>query len=392
MTGYNFAHTSTHSEKGNSASLSVSDALNEAGREPDDCYHVDDPKPPMILYGVHPSDLLPEVEAIIAARKKEIRAANKGRPKSETTKNIRADTHVLTSWVYSYPATPEEIASNPKVRAEYEKWEADAVRSIRADAKRRGIELKSAVRHDDERFAHIHAFGISRENDRLDAKEAHPGYIAKKAHLSEGKTGASRAYNDAMRSWQDQVFKESGLTHGLTRMGPGRRRLPTQTWNAEKRTAEVTAKAIAEQWEKIAVADGTLSKRARNLEAAKVVIEAYSDGLIEGAQTSSTGDKSLKYAKALKGAEKRSLIKKIKPIFEWAWLSVQKWTEARRKELAKHAADIEKMVRAEIKPQLNIIDQLHAEAKELVAAGSKISRDIEAAQNQLGQVRERVKS
>ena len=194
-----------------------------------------------------------------------------------------------------------------------------------------------------------------------------------------------------MRSWQDQVFKESGLIHGLTRLGPGRRRLPTPAWNAEQRAAEATAKGISEQWDKIAVADGTLSKRARNLEAAKVVIDAYSDGRLEDAQTSSRGIKSLKYSRALEGPEKRSLAKIIQPVFDWAWLSIQKWAAERRKELAKHAADIEKMVRSEMAPQLKEIDQLHAEAKELVAAGSKISRDIEQAQNQLGNVRIRVR-
>lgn len=104
--------------------------------------------------------------------------------------------------------------------------------------------------HTDESHVHLHAYALhpSGHADRL-----HPGKLAKKdsiaAALDAGHDKKSanafgdKAYVTAMRSWQDSYSQEVGLPHGLTRLGPARRRLSRGEWKAEQAAAKSVREA-----------------------------------------------------------------------------------------------------------------------------------------------------
>src|SRR5690606_15877396 len=124
--------------------------------------------------------------------------------------------------------------------------------------------------HIDESHVHLHAYGLhpSGHADRL-----HPGKAAKKkaveAAMSDGqeKKAANavgdKAYVEAMREWQDSYSLKVGLPHGLTRLGPARRRLSRAEWMAEKAAAKSVqqAKTMAAVARDAAQAAGVNRKR-----------------------------------------------------------------------------------------------------------------------------------
>ena len=70
----------------------------------------------------------------------------------------------------------------------------------------------------------------------------------KKGGKKEGKKRGEEklAYINAMRSMQDEFSKKVAMSHGLTRIGPGRRRLTRAQWKAEKAQAAFFADARAQ--------------------------------------------------------------------------------------------------------------------------------------------------
>lgn len=101
--------------------------------------------------------------------------------------------------------------------------------------------------HVDEAHVHLHAYGLhpSGHADRLHpGKSAKASAVANAVSLGHDKKAANkigdRAYVQAMRAWQDSYSGVVGLPHGLTRLGPGRRRLSRAEWKAE----QVAARSI----------------------------------------------------------------------------------------------------------------------------------------------------
>ncbi len=97
------------------------------------------------------------------------------------------------------------------------------------------------MRHDDEGYAHLHWFCAAdlAAGENLDA--IHPGRRAVTAAKAAGVTSKSdldRLYKAAMRSLQDDYHAAVGARHGLTRRGPGRRRLTRAQWHEERASAE----------------------------------------------------------------------------------------------------------------------------------------------------------
>lgn len=235
--GYQFAHIETYSRSGGrGGGHTVRDIIAEAQRSPEACLHVSEPRPPVLVAGCGLEELERRHDDVVAAARETL-ATGKQRA-------VRKDTSSLFTCVLSHPATPEECRRDPAIKAAATAWAKDSARWLRQDLAARGGVLETVVMHVDESHVHLHAYGLhpSGHADRL-----HPGKIAKKeavaAALDAGhdkKTAnavGDKAYVEAMRGWQDSYSRSVGLQHGLTRLGPARRRLSRAEWKAEQAAA-----------------------------------------------------------------------------------------------------------------------------------------------------------
>lgn len=219
--GYQFAHMELHSRKGGKSG-SVAYVLDEAQRLDGACPHVDDPRPPEVVWGASVDELRERHDA--AAETCRVTLEN-GRQR-----RIRKDQNTLASIVLSYPAVLAD--ADP---AHVKDWERHAVAWLQAEY---GDQLVTVVRHVDEKHPHLHAYALP-AGPEMRAASLHPGYQAKAAALAQGEDnkGGDRAYKAAMRQWQDRYWEQVGLPCGLARIGPGRRRLSRQQWHAEQQAA-----------------------------------------------------------------------------------------------------------------------------------------------------------
>ena len=112
-----------------------------------------------------------------------------------------------------------------------------------------GDRLKSVVVHDDEEHPHLHFTVVPRIGERFE--DIHEGIKAKNEAKKEKQKGKAQniAYISAMREFQDNFYKKVGIKTGLTRLGPGRRRLTRGEWKAEQQQAKAfaDAKAVAKK-------------------------------------------------------------------------------------------------------------------------------------------------
>ena len=99
-----------------------------------------------------------------------------------------------------------------------------------------GDRLKSVVVHDDEPHPHLHFTVIPRKGERFD--DIHEGLKAKNEAKKNNQKGKAQnlAYVGAMQKLQDEFHNKVGIKTGLTRIGPGRRRLTRDAWQAEQKS------------------------------------------------------------------------------------------------------------------------------------------------------------
>ncbi len=236
--GYQFIHLETYSRKADAAGRSTAFVLDEADRRPDACQHVTGPVAPTLVYGEPVAD----VRAIHDTRAAEARTEAAGK-----VRRIRLDQHTLATVVASFPLPWEEVRADPGQADALAGWEARTVRWLRDQY---GDQLLSVLRHEDERFPHIHAY-ILPTDPSMRAKALHPGWAAKAAAVAVAKAGGADgklanamgdvAYKAAMRAWQDSYWQAVGLPCGLARLGPGKRRLTRAEWQTEQAAARNTA-------------------------------------------------------------------------------------------------------------------------------------------------------
>lgn len=228
---YQFVHMEVYSRKGRNG-RNVDFVLAEAARRPDACLHVENPSAPEVVFGVGVDDVR-RLHNERAASAKATLASGKQRA-------IRQDQNTLLTVVASHPASMESLASNPSLADDVREWEGRTVAWLRDQY---GAALVSVIRHGDESHPHLHAFILPDAPD-LRAGSLHPGQEAKRRIVSggvaDGEDGkvlnrrADVAYRAAMRDWQDSYWQAVGLPCGLTRLGPGRRRLTRDEWQAER--------------------------------------------------------------------------------------------------------------------------------------------------------------
>ncbi|EOW9435192.1 hypothetical protein ACOCGN_001718 [Vibrio cholerae] len=204
---------------------SATSILLEAVRDPHSCSHISEPKEPILLFGVSPIELNKQLK-FIQLNAKNLRG-----------KKFKRGEQLLGASVSSLnlSPTPENIA-----RPDVQSW---IQRNHNFYKEKFGACYKSLILHTDESKIHLHAFHIPilDENTMIaDADALHPGYMAQKAlKKSASRTEKNKAYNNAMRDFQNDYYESVGAPTGLLRFGPKRRRLTRAEWLTEKNYAAV---------------------------------------------------------------------------------------------------------------------------------------------------------
>ena len=207
---------------------SLRQILEEQARIEEACPHIQEPRKPGILYGIPPMEVLPMAEEWAESATDSI-----GR-------KLRKDGMVALVGVASLPREMED--NFPEFAEDTLQWLKNKY----------GDRLKSVVVHNDESHPHLHFTVVPRIGERFD--DIHEGIKAKNLAKKEGKNAGAQnlAYIESMRDIQDDYSNKVAIKHGLTRLGPGRRRLTRGEWQAEKAQARffADAKAVAKQYMK----------------------------------------------------------------------------------------------------------------------------------------------
>lgn len=201
---------------------SASEILAEQWRVDGACPHIKNPRKPGLLYGVESSEVLPIINEW-ADQATDARGHK-----------LRKDGLCVLIGVASLPREMED---------NFPQFAEDTLIYLK---NKYGDRLKSVVVHDDEAHPHLHFSVVPRVGENFE--DIHEGYKASKQAKADGKKKGEQnlSYINAMRNFQDEFSKKVAMTHGLTRIGPGRRRLTRAQWNAEKAQAAFFADAKAQ--------------------------------------------------------------------------------------------------------------------------------------------------
>lgn len=195
--------------------------IDEAKREQNSCYHIDNPEAPIVLLGN-----LDEVqeEAIQWAEESTDAQGRK----------LRKDAHCLLAGVISLP------------RSEQENWEKFKAKSVEWLKEKYADNLRCVIEHQDEAHPHLHFYCVAKKGQSFD--DLHEGKRAqkelKKKNPQATKQEQNLAFAEAMRATQDDFSNRVGQRFGLARLGPGRRRLTRAAWQAEQKQAEMLKKTL----------------------------------------------------------------------------------------------------------------------------------------------------
>jgi len=239
---YQFAHMETYSRKKTDKKFSVKEILAEAKRDDGACPHVENPEPPNQVYGIS----LDELESLHDSMCDNAKMTNnKGQSRS-----IRKDQQTLGTVILSYPSKAEN-QDEQQYSKDYENWKKLSVDWLK---EKYGSELKTIIEHTDESHPHLHAYLIP---DDLKADRYNIGRRAKtdflksdeaqKLEKKEANKLGDRIYKEEWRKWQDDYFEKVGIPSGLSRIGPGKRRLSRADWQQEKKQAQSLKKALSQK-------------------------------------------------------------------------------------------------------------------------------------------------
>ena len=232
---YQFIHIETYALKASSKvkptskkqgsgkiKYSASHIIYEALREVKACPHVDNPMPPKFVLGSEDDmrNFIPRINDAVS------------KFKNPDGRKLRSDAHVLLAGVASYPREAEQ--DNPEA---YQKWKSSTVDFLKS---KYGDKLSVVLEHQDEAHPHLHFYCIDEQSPNV--KMLHDGYAAASKHPQLSKE-SGLAYKAAMREFQNAYYQDVGVSTGLTRMGPGRKRLSRVEWNSQKAEAQQIAKA-----------------------------------------------------------------------------------------------------------------------------------------------------
>lgn len=225
---FQFVHVETYSVK-EGAGIAA-----EAGRKPSHSLHVDAPRPPVILLGVDPLEAFAEIERRHGAAREKVTLKGVTRER-----RLRSDQQVMVAAVASYPGKTDTVDTQT---AEFKDW---VMRSLKFFEAEHGPAL-SAVLHLDESHPHIHYITAPDLESGQRIQDIHRGLKAKSdAGGNRGiKRKTDRAYNTAMRDYQDAYQEEVGQYHAQARLGPGRQRMTREEWKNRKAEMEKVARGL----------------------------------------------------------------------------------------------------------------------------------------------------
>lgn len=369
--GFQFAHIETYSRSGGrNGRLNVTEIISEARRSPEASLHVQNPKNPVPVYGCSFAELMRRHDTMIGQAQETLANGKK--------RAVRKDTCSLFTCVLSHPATPEECRNDPDVKAGVEAWAQDSVKWLRRELEALGGTLETVIMHVDEAHVHLHGYGLhsSGHADRL-----HPGKAAKKqaveAAIENGqeKKAANaigdKAYVEAMRDWQDSYSEKVGLPHGLTRLGPARRRLSRAEWMTEQAVAKSVQQAktmVAAAKDAAQVADNV--RKQHEMVARKTVTHAkqHAASIVQHAHHESE--------KVLASAEFQ--VRKVRSV--GAWLRAF-WDSLRISSIRKAIwNEVQPLIDRERKRLADVENRLQNEIRRRAAVETKLSNANQAIQ------------
>ncbi|MEY9358683.1 hypothetical protein ABH994_001404 [Bradyrhizobium yuanmingense] len=238
-----FARKGAHKKKSSSRKRSMSEIRDEMIRAPHACPHVDAPREPEVLFGMHPR------QAFALATERADTAVDK------IGRKLRSDTPVVMVGVASWPVLVADIKADPAKQAEYTLWRSATIEWLQEQW---GGKLECVVQHLDEPRPHLHYVVVPRLNSsrRLLIETVHPGVRAAAECKNAGGSPRQQkdAYVDAMIDLQDSYYERVAVRCGLTRLGPRRQRLTREEWVQQQRQATALAEAHAKlEWYKTKV-------------------------------------------------------------------------------------------------------------------------------------------
>ncbi|WP_195759582.1 plasmid recombination protein, partial [Enterobacter hormaechei] len=164
---------------------SVRDIIAEAKREIGNCPHVENPKDPILLFGVD----LDEVEKLAY----EYHENTKLTDKNGKEKKLRSDANILLAGVVSLNRENEDI---------WDEYKKDAIAFL---SNKYGKKLVSVIEHTDEENPHFHFYVIQDVGKRFDL--IHDGKKALFENRDKKKHDQNIAYLNAMREMQERFWK-----------------------------------------------------------------------------------------------------------------------------------------------------------------------------------------
>ena len=165
-------------------------------------------------------------------------------------RKLRADAPTLHTTVMSLPVKSADALANPVLFEQCRNALEEAMKDEAERMQPLGGKMMMGVIHLDERMVHAHFYTIDPKKGRVDhlhpgkkAKAAfHAGYEGTNDDPKDVRKAGNRAYCDAMRAWQDRIYKNVFRKFGLLRMGPGAERLTTAEYNVRMAAQEQAAK------------------------------------------------------------------------------------------------------------------------------------------------------
>lgn len=232
------SYSRTLSKKASHHKWNARDIVNEATRVPG-CFdkNITDPQPPIHVYGKSIDELLGTLDTWADGTKDALGRAT------------RKDAVCLLAGVFSVPdGTPPEQWN--KVKADAIAWAIDKY----------GDRLETVLEHTDEENPHCHFFVVPRPGEAFEV--VHEGRAAVKAFVAAGgeKKKSNDVYRGAMRVVQDEYYNAVGAPNGMTRIGPGKRRLSRAEWHLEQQQAKAIAAQHARAQELEEAAGKTISE------------------------------------------------------------------------------------------------------------------------------------
>jgi hypothetical protein len=195
-------------------------------------------------------------------------------------RKLRADAASLYASVYSLPVRSSEALADPDLKSQCDRILRAALHHEERRIVAQGGQVACGVVHWDEEFVHIHIMAIDPARGRVD--HLHPGRAAlasfgrntgneEEWDRQATNTARNRAYCDAMRRWQDDLYEAVSKPAGLLRYGPRRARLSraeykklksvvASTSDIEARVADLEAREEAVEKSEIG-----LQQREKNL-------------------------------------------------------------------------------------------------------------------------------